>query len=274
MKRYLPKEAVEFKTDAPDFTSWCDFIVDQSFINESAIGYLSFDGLWDRIPSIQCWRILVDSIAHQNKELIADSLAKLLLCVVGNSRRNLLALVYELIEEERIQGCSAIVMALIDNHRQGDDCSAIVDLLIQKSEGEHQKLKGKYDRLKFNADHLSSKVYGALSKPIENLEVLASNISTNQDQVSQQLVSSKLKKNLIDLREGVESLGVSVLEDENAWVERKAIPFDPGKHSINIPKPPQTVYLRSLGFMYRDADGEMRTAPAIDGRLQELDSQN
>ena len=274
LNRYLPKGAAEFTTEVSDFDSWCDFIVSQSFFNGSSINYTSFDALWDRIPSAKCWRILVDSIAHHDGERVVDCIAKLLLRVSGNPRRNLLTVVYELIQEERIDGCSAMVVALIDNHRQGDDCSAIVELLMQKSEGDYRKLKGSFDRLKFNADRLSAKVYGSLSKPIEDLEILASNISSSKNAVSQEIVSSKLKKGLVALRDGLEEFDVFALEDANSWVERKAIPFNPEKHSINISTPPQKVYLRTLGFTYRDVAGELKSVPAIVGRLQELDTQS
>lgn len=270
---YLTSDTNSFDTEATDFDSWCDFIVTQAFFEpEQSLGFEAFDALWDNLPSPSCWQVILDIIKEHDEDELINCLARLILRASGNSRKNLITVTQELIRQEEIDSCTTLVVALIDNHTPGDDCSAIVELLMQKVEGEYRKLKGTNERLKFNADRISSKAYGSLSKPIESLEILASNIASSHADVSPEIISSKLKKYLVSLREGLEVLDIYTLEDSDNWIERKAIPFNPENHSISLSTPPQTVYLRTLGFTYHDATGATKIVPAVVGRLQELEA--
>lgn len=271
---YLSENGTVFDVDAPDFDSWCDYIINAAFFDsEDSYGISAFDTLWGCISSPDAWRTILDAVKQQDEDALVECLARLILCVSGNSRKHLILATQDMILQEEIESCSALVVALIDKHTPGDDCSAIVELLVQRLEGENRKLKGTNERLKFNADRLSSKAYGALSKPIESLEILASNIASSHNSVQPEMVSSKLKKYLTSLREGLEVFELYTVEDATNWINRKSVPFDPEKHSISIPTPPQTVYLRTLGFTYRDITREEKTVPAVVGRLQELDQQ-
>lgn len=268
---YLLADRSGFDLEAIDFDSWCDFIITQAFFDtDNQAAYELFDPLWDEIPSPGCWKTILDFVRDRDEDNLVNCLAKLILRVSGNSRKHLIAAAQDMIRSEELDGSSSLVVALIDNHVPGDDCAAIVELLLQKIEGEHRKLKGTNERLKFNADRMSAKAYGALSKPIESLEILASNIATAQADISPEMISSKMKKYLVSLREGMEVLDIYALEDAANWVENKAIPFNPDNHSISLSTPPQTVYLRTLGFSYRDTSGSMKAVPAVVGRLQEL----
>ena len=68
--------------------------------------------------------------------------------------------------------------------------------------------------------------------------------------------------------------GIKPLVDYADWTTQKTVPFDSEKHSISVSTPPQTVYLRTLGFVYDDVEGSEKTIPAKVGRLQEISSQS
>lgn len=271
LNSYLAADARDFSVSATDFDSWCDFIISQAFFEtDHPAAFELYDTLWDQIPTPACWRTIIERIRDRDEDVFISCLAKLILRASGNSRKQLITVTQEMIRQEEIDSVATLVAALIDNHTSGDDCSTIVELLLQKVEGEYRKIRGTNERLKFNADRISAKAYGSLSKPIESLEILASNIATSRTDISPEIISSKLKKYLVSLREGLEVLDIYALEDADAWVERKAIPFNPENHTISLSTPPQTVYLRTLGFTYHDATGDTKVVPAVVGRLQEL----
>lgn len=72
------------------------------------------------------------------------------------------------------------------------------------------------------------------------------------------------------LRKGLEVTGVSALEDSADWMNRREIAFNADKHTISVDMLPQKVYLRTLGFVYTDSEGNTKIVPAKVGQLQEL----
>lgn len=273
LENYLTPPKSNFDISKTDFNSWLDFIIEKEFLDDDCSNSsMMFSILWDHIPSIDCWRSIISVIISRNEDNFISCLSRLLLKVSGKSRRYLLSLAIEMIQQEYIDSYSSLIVSLIDNHSPGDDCSALVELLLQQLESETNKLKGTNDRLLYNEKRLPANTYSSIAPSIEKLELLASNISSGDNTSSPSLIVAKLKKNIVELRKGLESFGVHPVEDPNNWVNQTVIPFNHEYHSINISTPPQQVYLRSIGFSYADIDGTTKISRAIVGRLQDLSS--
>lgn len=273
LENYLTPPKTNFDISKTDFNSWLDFIIEKEFLDDDCSNSsMMFSMLWDHIPSIDCWRSIISAIISRNVDKFISCLSRLLLKVSGKSRRYLLSLAIEMIQQEYIDSYSSLIVSLIDIHSPGDDCSALVELLLQQLESETNKLKGTNDRLLYNEKRLPANTYSSIAPSIEKLELLASNISSGDNTLSPSLIVTKLKKNIVELRKGLESFGVHPVEDPDNWVNQTVIPFNHEFHSINISTPPQQVYLRSIGFSYADIDGTTKISRAIVGRLQDLSS--
>ena len=271
MSKYYNQEGNKFMDEKENFEGWCDFIITKAFFEtEDPLAFEGYDYLWEHIPSASCWKSFLDTIKNISEENLIQYLAILLLRTTGTSRRHLITVTLEMIRQEEIESVASVVTALIDNHIKGDDCSVIAELLVQKIEGENRKLAGINERLTYNANCISSKAYSALAKPVENLEILASNISTRDSNIAPEIVASKFKKLLIDLRESLEIFDIYTLEKPDKWIAQTPEEFNPDIHSISFSTPPNNVYIRTLGFKYKDVIGNTKTAPAIVGRLQDL----
>ena len=258
------------KTCDPDeLRSWLNWIVENAlYTNDAAI--LEYDAIWEQIITTEQWEKILFIIREIDEERFCDCLAKITLRTNGVPRKKLLAVTQQLIEENVIESVGDFVSALVEHHTSGDDCAEIVARFIQKIENSQNQLANENKRLKRKNERVASEIYGAISKQIESLELLASNFDCGGDPIAPKLVASNLKKRLAELRSGLEELGVYPLEDVDAWITQKKIKFNPERHTINVTTPPQTVYLRTLGFAYKNSDGETENSLAVAGRLNNI----
>lgn len=261
----------EHNAEDSDFGSWLGFIIDNAFPGDEPCNQLClYDEVWESITTIGGWQAVVDALLERKENLFHSCVAKILLRTSGMARKQLLILVQKLIEDETIDSMSSLAGELLENHVPGDDAPAIIDYLFEKMENESSKLRRVNERMAFKMNRLSTDVFSAVSDAVEGLETLASNLDSGGEAIAPELVASRLKKNIVALRKGLEVTGVSALEDSADWMSRREICFDADKHTISVDTPPQKVYLRTLGFIYTDSEGNTKTVPAKVGRLQEL----
>ena len=270
LKTYLMEEHTAFETEESDFNSWLNFMAEKSIQDGHEIRFKTF---WSRIPSEECWCTVMRVLfRNYDSDKALDIIIKIMLGISGTPRELLRSALSTMLEEGVIESKTSIIVALAKNHTQGDDAILNLEHFARNLENENEKLKGKKEQLEYNASREPSRIYGELSKPIENLEILASNIATKTSPISPELVALNLKKYLQDFREGLEVLGIAPLEDYKSWQRKSPIEYRADRHSISIPTPPQMVYLRTLGFVYHDAEGVKKKVPAIVGRLQEMET--
>lgn len=263
--------ANEHNTEDSDFESWLGFVVDHAFPGEEPCSQLClYDEIWENVTSIERWKAIADALLERKENLFCSCVAKILLRTSGMARKQLLILVQKLIDDETIDGMSSLTGELLENHVPGDDAPAIIEYLIDKLENESSKFRRANERMTFKMNRLSADVFSAVSDAVEALETLASNLDSGGEAIAPELVASRLKKNIVALRKGLEVTGVSTLEDSGDWISKREICFDAEKHTISVDAPPQKVYLRTLGFVYTDSEGNTKTVPAKVGRLQEL----
>lgn len=268
LKTYLIEEHGVFDAEKNDFGSWLNFIAEKSIQDGRMVRFGTF---WKNIPSEECWCTVMRAL-FRNNERALDIVIKIMLGISGAPRGLLRSALPIMLEEGIIESNTSIIVALAENHTQGDDALLILKYFAQNLEKENERLKDKKEQLEYQASRGPSRIYGELSKPIENLEKLASDIATRTSEILPELVATKFKRYLWDLRKGLEELGIDPLEDHESWMEQNQIEYKAGRHSISISTPPKMVYLRTLGFVYHDAEGIKKTAPAIVGRLQEINA--
>ena len=257
-----------------DYESWTELILDcvlsdvtGDFIRDCYI-------IWKALAEENKWNDFLDILIEKDEERFSENISKFILMTNGYARKNLLNIVQRFIDEEYIESASALIRELINNHKDRDDCSAIVEYILEQQENELRKTKRNVDRLQFKINKMPGELYGAISDAVESIETLASNIDIDSNKISAKLIASNLKKDILKLREGLETVGVYTLADGDDWLKQKHIAFDSQKHSISISTPPQEVYLRTLGFTYSDVEGEKKVIQAKVGRLQELANNN
>ena len=257
-----------------DYESWTELILDcvlsdvtGDFIRDCYI-------IWKALAEENKWNDFLDILIEKDEERFSENISKFILMTNGYARKNLLNIVQRFIDEEYIESASALIRELINNHKDRDDCSAIVEYILEQQENELRKTKRNVDRLQFKINKMPGELYGAISDAVESIETLASNIDIDSNKISAKLIASNLKKDILKLREGLETVGVYTLADGDDWLKQKHIAFDSQKHSISISTPPQEVYLRTLGFTYSDVEGEKKIVQAKVGRLQELANSN
>lgn len=257
-----------------DYTSWCELVLDVVLSDTTGNSIRDCYIIWKALAEENKWNDFLDILIEKDEERFTENISKFILMTNGYARKSLLNIVQRFIDKEYIESTSALIRELINNHIPGDDCSAIVEYILEQHENELRKNKRNVDRLQFKINKMPGELYGAISDAVESIETLASDIDTGSDKIPKKHIASNLKKNILKLREGLEAVGVYTLVNSDDWLNQKHITFDPRKHSISISTPPQEVYLRTLGFIYSDVEGEKKIVQAKVGRLQELANSN
>ena len=107
-------------------------------------------------------------------------------------------------------------------------------------------------------------LFSSIYSPLEQLEELAINLRCTDGSIKCNLVAGQLMNMIGLLRDGLISIGVETIVDSDDWKSQANICFDSEKHRSTIPIKdiPEMVKPRTMGFMYRDDDGEKQLHPA------------
>ena len=104
----------------------------------------------------------------------------------------------------------------------------------------------------------AKEVYANVYEPEEKLEELVTNLATFSGEIAPNTVRQQLLPIVKDFRKGFERLGISRLAGNDKWANRLSIKFNSGMHAMPMngrPKSGDDVKLSTMGFSYKDEDG-------------------
>ena len=259
--------------DDNEVDNWIKFEIDCAILSQAIHKHIvDYYALWDGLIDLQSCRRLLRILEDRQPNEFANNYAGLLLCSSGQARKALLSLYNELISDEKINGVSSIIQGLLYNKLSGDDCDILIGYFVHEIESAKDRAEREIDKLQSKINRLPNKLFCSIVEPIEELEVLASNIDSSTGNISPSLIATNMKNALTELRGGLSVAGIFPLEEAALWKSGKSVPFDSTKHTISIVTPPQNVYLRTLGFKYLDDEGVYITRLARVGRFQDIKS--
>lgn len=104
----------------------------------------------------------------------------------------------------------------------------------------------------------AKEVFANIYEPEEKLEELVTNLATFTGEINPNIVRQQLLFIAKDFRKGFEELGVRVLAGDVKWESNQSVRFNSDMHAMPMngrPKSGDYVKLRTLGFFYKDEDG-------------------
>lgn len=126
---------------------------------------------------------------------------------------------------------------------------------IEKSNAVKTK---KVNALEKRLQGQAKEVYANVYEPEEKLEELVTNLATFAGEIAPNTVRQQLLPIVKDFRKGFEQLGIRRLAGNDKWANRLSIKFNSGMHTMPMngrPKSGDDVKLSTMGFSYKDEDG-------------------
>lgn len=254
----------QYRDTTPDqnesYKSWLEFIIEQL----AAFGYEAHLSIfWNSISQNGTWQYIFDSIMTEYPDQSLDLLCLLCLNVEGGAAKLLITHLKTMIAAGDIFGytVSDFTTALL-----AKECNAksrqIVRDIIQRYEADLKSTKRKLNVAEREISERSADIFRTLYEAIENLEILATNYASSQNQIPYEVMKKNLINSVADLRNSMENLEVYTVEKTDTWSSQTVIEFDSETHECDNLNSEDKVKLRTLGFKYQDSEGEWHIIPA------------
>ena len=220
---------------------------------------LAYADFWNGIVSQEAWVWIINKVHFlAGEESTNAAIAKIASCVCGEAAEFLAEAISD---ESMLEVCGVtigeVILASIDTGCALND--DIMSELIKRQEQQLAKTKRRLRAAERKARSLSQDLFSSIYQPTERLERLAINLITHKE-VNAALISANLMRVIRALRGGYEELGLHPSADIDEWEKQKEVRFDPELHQLIMPGEhiPERVKLETLGFRYKDEDGEWK----------------
>lgn len=242
------------------YKSWIEFILEQL----ASSGYEAYFSIYmNSISQNETWKYILESIITEYQEHSLDLLCVLCLNVEGTSGKILMSYLKSMIATGDIFGytVSEFTTTLLSK-----ECNAksrqIVRDIIQRYETDLKSAKRKINVAERESAERSAEIFRSLYKSIESLEILATNYASSKNQLPHDVMKKNLMASVTHLRISMENLEVYPVESADTWTFQTDIDYNAETHECNRINVGDKVKLRTMGFKYRDSDGEWHVIPA------------
>lgn len=140
----------------------------------------------------------------------------------------------------------------------------VVLYALRLQEQSLKRTQRKINALDRKINSQEQELFSSIYNPMEQLEELASNLRCTEGSIECNLVAGQLMNMIELLRDGLSSMGVETIVDSDEWKRQMDITYDAEKHRFTIlmENIPEMVKPRTMGFLYRDDDGNEQFYPA------------
>ena len=225
-------------------------------------GRTAFVSLWNCFESTDNWRWLLGKVLDYQTGNINETFSYYLLGVTGRAAKA---------ANDFLSGYDdpEIGLSLMDVYSEILDLENVSEreLILGGMRTVVQNSRKTVRRLNVAERKLNSQgqeVFSATYLPVSRLEELAMNLRQSNGEIGCKLVARQLIDMISDLREGLETLGVSPVVDIEDWKKGREVEFDPEIHRTVMEGTdvPEKVNIRTMGFTYQNDEGEQKQLAA------------
>lgn len=213
--------------------------------------------VWNEFIDEEQWQCILSKIRQViSPDEMPQMLSSILRKLEGRSVRALVEVLCESYTKE-----NNISLWEIANNISYNDFAQNRDIIlrfmqcIEKSNAVKTK---KVNALEKRLQGQAKEVYANVYEPEEKLEELVTNLATFAGEIAPNTVRQQLLPIVKDFRKGFEQLGIRRLAGNDKWANRLSIKFNSGMHAMPMngrPKSGDDVKLSTMGFSYKDEDG-------------------
>ncbi len=213
--------------------------------------------IWNEFIDEEQWQCILSKMRKAiSSDEIPQMLSSILRKLEGRSVRALVKILCESYTKENNISLWEIANNISYNDfAQNRDIILIFMHCIEKSNAvKAKKVNAKEKRLQGQAKEVYANVY----EPEEKLEELVTNLATFSGEIAPNTVRQQLLPIVKDFRKGFERLGVNGLFENAKWANELGVKFNSEMHAMPMngrPMPGDDVKLSTMGFSYKDEDG-------------------
>lgn len=213
--------------------------------------------IWNEFIDEEQWQCILSKMRQViSPDEMSQMLSSILRKLEGRAVRVLVEVLCESYTKENNISLWEIVNNISCNDfGQNRDIILIFMQCIEKSNAVKAK---KVNALEKRLQGQAKEVYANVYEPEEKLEELVTNLATFAGEIAPNTVRQQLLPIVKDFRKGFERLGVNELFENVKWANELSVKFNSGMHAMPMngcPKSGDDVKLSTMGFSYKDEDG-------------------
>lgn len=213
--------------------------------------------IWNEFIDEEQWQCI---LSKMRKVISSDEIPQMLSSILRKLEGRSVRALVEVLCESYTKANNISLWEIANNISYNDfaqnrDIILIFMHCIEKSNAvKAKKVNAQEKRLQGQAKEVYANVY----EPEEKLEELVTNLATFAGEIAPNTVRQQLLPIVKDFRKGFERLGIRRLAGNDKWANRLSIKFNSGMHAMPMngrPKSGDDVKLSTMGFSYKDEDG-------------------
>lgn len=225
---------------------------------------------WNYIADKAEWKWLLQRICEIGKEQAVQMIVVILNKITAETQEVFLPVLFERIDNGGEYSYTDIIAALFNCG--SNSIQTVIMKLVQHYEAQEAQKRRRIKALERQLREQSQELFAATYEAIEELEEIAVDYKNMGKNVASQVIGVQITNPIISLRQGLENMGIAPLTDIEAWSQQNSLSFNPEIHirPIDEKENIEKVQLRTMGFQYKNEDGEIKQRKAIVAAEKEI----
>ena len=231
-----------------------------------------FSEVWNRFVEESAWIWIKNKMDSLTSNETEHYLYKFAVNLTGKAAQAFVQFLYA--ENKSLSAMDVIFQLLSQEEIYTKD---VIMYALRLQEQALKKTQRRINALERQLNSQEQELFSSIYSPLEQLEELASNLRCTDGSIKCNLVAGQLMNMIGALRDGLMAMGLETIVESDDWKGQRDIEFNAEKHRFTIltENTPEMVKPRTMGFTYRDDDGnEQYHSAKVYTEIRKTESRN